>query len=233
MVTTFERSWPDVLIGPISVSNHIVTLPNVNGLHTKQKITLQLGAQTQDFEIKRILSPTTIKVGPLDSNLFTFSNPVSFSGGILWASEQPRNTIAVDPIIRNVYEEEPAVAIRAVNVDRYGQFYSASNPLPVAATLLRPNKQTIVNELAALADTEYSFVFPDTTSSYRMRVRDGNAFIKIAFTPGTTGTLYKTVEYGEEFQVNSIMKPLSGPLVVYYRVSKPNKIIEIYYEEVT
>jgi hypothetical protein len=131
MATTFERSWPDVLIGPISVSNHIVTLPNVNGLHTKQKITLQLGSQTEEFEIKRILSPTTIKVGPRDSNLFNFSNPVGFTGGILWASEQPRNTIAVDPIIRNVYEEEPAVAIRTVSVDRYGQFYSVDNPLPV------------------------------------------------------------------------------------------------------
>lgn len=119
--STYERKWPTVILTPISVANHVVTVSDTAGLHSKQKIVLSLGANQSEFEIKRVLSDTQIQVGPQGKDMAMFSNPTEYNGGTLTMSEDNRNPMGSDIVIRAVYEEEPAVALRNVLVNKYGE----------------------------------------------------------------------------------------------------------------
>jgi len=131
--TTWERYWPTVLLSPISILNHIVTVSSTVGLHSKQIVVLsKTGQISQEFEIKRVLSDTTLHVGPKDSGrMQEYSNPVQFDGGSLAMSEQNRNPMGSEIFLRACYAEEPLVALRTVGIDRNGQYYTTDNPLPV------------------------------------------------------------------------------------------------------
>lgn len=120
--STFERKWPTVILTPIGVANYIVTVSSTAGLHTKQQVTLSLGAAVQDFEIKRILSDTQLQVGATDTGIASYQNPTQFDGGILTMSEQERNKFDTNIVLRAVYAEEPAVALRNVLVNQFGTF---------------------------------------------------------------------------------------------------------------
>jgi hypothetical protein len=130
--TTFERRWPTVILTPIQVANHVITVPTTAGLHTKQKIVLsKVGLDQLELEIKRVISDTQLHVGRIDRDIASYENPIAYGGGTLTSSEQKRNEFGSEIVIRAVYEEEPAVALRNVLVNRWGEFYSTDNPLPV------------------------------------------------------------------------------------------------------
>ena len=127
-----ERTWPSVLLSPILVSNHKITVSSTLGLKVKQVITLsKAGVTSQQFEIKRVFSSTMIMVGPIGKNIKETSEAVLFNGGSLAAHEQSRNKLGDAPIMRAVYEEEPTIALRTVSVDAFGNFFSLDNPIPV------------------------------------------------------------------------------------------------------
>jgi len=120
--STFERKWPTIILTPISVANHIVTVSDTAGLHEKQKITLSaVGEEALELEIKRVLSDTTFQVGEVGSDMALYANPIAYSGGTLTMSEQPRNAMGGDIVLRAVYEEGPAVALRNLLVNKYGE----------------------------------------------------------------------------------------------------------------
>jgi hypothetical protein len=133
--TIFQTKWPSVLLGPISVSNYIVTVPSTYGLAVNQIVVLRLGTKAKEFEIKRVLSDTELQLGQTNSGLKTFLNPTEFDGGTLEMSEQERNKLGFEYVLRAVYQEEPAVALRSILVDWMGQHYSETNPLPVSGSL--------------------------------------------------------------------------------------------------
>lgn len=134
--TIFERKWPTIILSPISISNHVITVTSTVGLHTKQIVTLtKPGIKSQDFVIKRIISDTQIHIGKVDTNFVTYENPIEFSGGTLEMYEQERNKMGSEVYFRAVYEEEPAVALRNVLVDRHGQHYTEDNPMPIYGSL--------------------------------------------------------------------------------------------------
>lgn len=116
-----ERTWPSLILSPISVNNHVVTVSSTRGLKTKQHVQLsKAGIDTQTFEIKRVVSSTEIMVGPTSTNIKKTTEAVLFDGGILSLSEQSRNKLGDAPIMRAVYEEEPTIALRTVDVDYLG-----------------------------------------------------------------------------------------------------------------
>jgi len=131
--TTRERKWPQVILTPITIANHIVTVSSTILLHTKQIVILsKTGQETKEFEIKRILSDTQFHLGPKDSGrMQEYANPIEFNGGMLTMPEQNRNPMSGDIVLRAVYEEENAVALRNILVDWKGSYYCEDNPLPV------------------------------------------------------------------------------------------------------
>lgn len=133
--STFEKKWPTTIVSPIQVSNGRVIVADVSGLHTKQSVVLsKVGETPLEAEIKRILSDTEILVGPLGQKiqvLYSQAELQDYDGGTLTMSEQNRNPINSEYVLRAVYEEEPAVALRTVAVDSYGQHYTVDNPFPV------------------------------------------------------------------------------------------------------
>jgi hypothetical protein len=130
-----EQQWLSVILTNISISNSIVTVSDTFGLHPKAAISLTLGPLQGDFEIKRVLSNTQIEIGNIGTGIKgPFLSPTQFDGGTLTMSEQNRNKFGSELVLRAVYQEEPALALRTMAVDPYGQAISASNPLPVSVS---------------------------------------------------------------------------------------------------
>jgi hypothetical protein len=184
--TTYERRWPGVILTPIAVSNSIITVSSAAGLHSKQKITLRLGsAVLEDLEIKRVLNDTQIQVGTIGSEMGNILNPVAFNGGTLEMQEQERNKIGNEYTFRAVYEEEPAVALRNVLVDRWGRFFSTDNPMPVQLSDGAINIGTVNAEI----ETQLSHLDndPDVGDVHdSVRVGDGEDQLQI-FPDGSIG----------------------------------------------
>jgi hypothetical protein len=225
----YEKKWPSVILTPISVANHIVTVPSVLGLHVKQIVVLlATGEDPQEFEIKRILSETQLRVGPKDGGRMNeYSNPIQFNGGTLAMSEQNRNPMASEIVLRAVYEEEPAVALRTILIDRLGDYYSVDNPVPVqvintTGTNLDP---LITNIPVPLAATEQSFTFPLNTRKFLMKVRGGYATVRLSYVAGETATNWLTMDVGCEYTEENGTN--YGGKTVYFRLDKPSKVMEI------
>lgn len=236
--TTYERKWPTVLISPISVSNHIITVASTNLLHSKQKITLRLGANAEEFEIKRVLSDTQFHVGPIGSDMASYSNPIAFNGGSLEMSEQNRNPMGWEIVGRAVYDEEPIVALRTVTVDRHGCYIDSVkdingiNRLAVDANITLGDVSVgfkvaknlaVQNVTVALSNTEQAFALPLNIIRFMVRVRDSAANIQLAFTLGQSGTVYFQNHRGSIFDSGEID---TGIYNVYYQVDKPNVTLE-------
>jgi hypothetical protein len=127
-----EQQWLTVILTPIFVSDNVITVSDTFGLHPKAAISLSLGLLQADFEIKRVLSNTQIVVGAIGTGIRgPFASPTQFNGGTLTQSEQNRNKFGSELVLRAVYQEEPASALRSLGVNQYGQPFSTSNPAPV------------------------------------------------------------------------------------------------------
>lgn len=133
--SVFQNKWPTILISPISISNHKITVSSTVGLHVNQVICLKKDFLSEEFIIRRVLSDTQIQIGKIDNPFTTYENPIQFDGGSLEMYEQERNKMGSEIYFRAVYAEEPIVALRNILVDRYGQYWSETNPVPVTGTL--------------------------------------------------------------------------------------------------
>jgi len=112
-----ERTWPSVILSPISVNGHVISVTSTVGLKVKMTVTLSKpGLTKQQFEIKRVFDSKTLMVGPIGKNIKKVSEAEAFDGGTLYAQEQSRNKLGDSPILRAVYEEEPTIAIRTIDV---------------------------------------------------------------------------------------------------------------------
>lgn len=133
--TTYEKKWPTLILSPIQVVNGKIVVSDIERLHTKQEVVIsKAGEPVLKAEVKRILSDTEFYVGPLNQPIqryFKHSELIAYDGGTITMSEQNRNPIASEYVLRAVYEEEPAVALRNLLVDSYGQYYNDKNPFPV------------------------------------------------------------------------------------------------------
>lgn len=101
-------------------------------------------SSTRRLKIKAILSETILKLGPIDKPIFKFSDvsdllvadtamieltdDAAFTGS---SASNRRPVIDLHEIQRQIYEEEPTVAMRTHSVDWLGRSYGVENPLPV------------------------------------------------------------------------------------------------------
>lgn len=131
-------------LGPVAftangAANGTVTVASTSGFKVKQSIVISaISLPTLTIEVKRVLSPTKMIVGPVvttgkflsrqDLSQYTLATSPTIR-----AEEQPKARLTPNDIIQAVYEQEPSVAIRTVGVDEFGNKWSVSNPIPVVS----------------------------------------------------------------------------------------------------
>lgn len=119
-----ERSWPEFITGPVSIdaTSGIVTVPDTRYLSVKQKIKFeQVGQEALELEVMRVLSATQFTVQQLGGKFTKVEIvPAAYNGGNIRCTNAQRNEIGGDIVTRNVYAEEPAIALRTLGVSHLG-----------------------------------------------------------------------------------------------------------------
>jgi hypothetical protein len=86
-------------------------------------------------------------------------------------------------------------------------------------------KISIANLTMTSADTEYSYTLPNNTVYFAVKARTNNAW-KIAFSSGTSGTVYETVPAGAIWYPDHPLL-LSSNRIFYAQSSTAGLILEI------
>lgn len=135
------------------------------------------------------------------------------------------NQVKTPATIKQNEHEDNADARRIVPVDQDGEFYGTpENPINVTAGGAAASNPLIFNVPCPLANTEYSQALPEKTKQFLIKVRDGQAIMKIAFSPGESDTKFFTVHPG----ANHLQLDVSmSSKTVYFTLSKPDKVVEI------
>ena len=122
----FEKSWPYIVAAFTAdgSASGLATVATTAGLHAKLTVTLSgVGLPALLLQVKRVYSDTTFSLGPISSDMDRTADLSAYTvlanSGIV-ANQQERPGINGDSISRAVYEEEPAVALRVLQVDRLG-----------------------------------------------------------------------------------------------------------------
>lgn len=126
-------------------SDGTITIDSTYCFKVGQVVTVVSSAVVpQRLKVKAVLSETELKVGPIDKPIFKFSDVSnllvadtamieliddSINSGSQASNKRP--VIDLHEIYRQVYEEEPTVAIRSHMVDWLGRSYDVTNPMPV------------------------------------------------------------------------------------------------------
>jgi len=111
----------------------IITVADASGFFAKQVVTIKSNTQIAINAEVRVVTPTTIQVGAIGSNFSTYLDIEDFlvvDNSSIEASEQIKTAIKPDNILQAIYERDPAVAIRALLVDKFGGKYDTNNPMP-------------------------------------------------------------------------------------------------------
>lgn len=119
-------------------ANGSVSVPDTRLFKVKQQVIVSATGQPNlELEVKKVLSPTSMIIGPSAGNINAFTNLSAYTTAAsakIFANEQKRPTIGADDFERAVYEEEPTVAKRVILVDEFGNKYDEDNPLPTSST---------------------------------------------------------------------------------------------------
>ena len=117
--------------------NGLVSVSDARGFFVGQKVVIKSDTQQpRILKVKRFISPTSFKVGPVDGAINAFSDLSDFlvaDNSQISAEEQDRPGITDKDYNRAVYAEEPIVAKRSILVDEFGNYYNQENPLPINA----------------------------------------------------------------------------------------------------
>ena len=120
-------------------ANGSVSIADTSLFKVKQQVIITATGQTNlELEVKKVVSPTSMIVGPTTGNINAFTDISAYTTALsasVSANEQKRPQISADDFERAVYEEEPTVAKRVILVDEFGNKYDTDNPLPTSATL--------------------------------------------------------------------------------------------------
>tara|TARA_R100000951_G_scaffold19275_1_gene16089 strand:- start:4943 stop:5884 length:942 start_codon:yes stop_codon:yes gene_type:complete len=180
-----ERTYDP--IGPVAFTadgqdNGIITIDDTFCFKVKMDVVLKAdGMEAQRFEIKRVLSKTQMILGAENKSLHSRSNLTAYVMGInptVEASEQDRPNIPPADYERASFEEEPTLAKRVFNVDKYGKAYTVGNPFPVRLSDGSVHIGTVNAELEVQlshkADTPDAGDIPDS-----VQVGDGVEIIQV------------------------------------------------------
>ena len=125
---------PTALVADGTVDGEIV-IENTYCFKVGQCVLFKQGATYLKAKIQRVLSQTSYVVINVDDPVVT-KNKLDMSAFLIGATvelrEFRRPIIDILEIQRQVYEEEPTVAIRTHQVDWLGRSYDTKNPMPVS-----------------------------------------------------------------------------------------------------
>lgn len=129
----FERFWPAVVSKPFTTNGTAtgdITVADATGIKVGQLVVLTAATLPNlELKVKRVYSGTSFAVGDKDKGIDhrhdISAYTVALSAAVT-ANFQHRSNIPLQEINRAVYEEEPTVAIRTVQVDKYGNIVGGS-----------------------------------------------------------------------------------------------------------
>jgi hypothetical protein len=234
-----ERSWDS--IGPVLFAANggadgSITVASTSGMRVKQEVIVASTTQPtlSKIEIKRVLSPTKIIVGPIKTT-GEFLSRSNLSAYLLAdlatvkVIDQKKSKPTDRDIFSFVYEPEPAVAIRTLGVDELGRPWTGENPLPVEGTFVitsdAPTIQRVQNVAMAVANQEYTITLPDGTKRYQIRIRDHASKGRLAFIPTETATNYWEITRGTIIDSYSMNLPINS--MFYVSADKANMTLEV------
>lgn len=140
-------------VAPVALTSNgtaggIVTIADTSPFFVKQIVALNAtGLTSLTLQVKRILSPTQMLVGPTPQDTIAGPNRNSMKvysdisayttalSATIGADEQIRQPILEEEVIRATYMEEPAVALRNYLVDGFGRGYDQTNPFPITGSV--------------------------------------------------------------------------------------------------
>ena len=121
-----ERRWLGVIqtFALDGGTDGTITVTDTEGFHTKQQVQLVSATVARTiYEVKRVISSTQLAVGLTSTSIDNRTDVSAYlvgDGAQIQASEQQRPGIDYVHVLRHVYQEEPAVALRVMEVDQYG-----------------------------------------------------------------------------------------------------------------
>ncbi len=228
-------------------SDGIITVADTYCWKVGQIVTVVSSASPpRRLKIKAVLSETIIKVGDIKTPIYKFIDVSdllvadsamieliddSINSGSQASNRRP--TIDLHEIQRQVYEEEPTIALRSHLVDFLGRSYCPDNRLPVDANVtitdLNATLPKIVNIPVPLSGTEVSHTFTTATKRFRFRVRDSAAKAQIAYVATESSTNFWTVNRGSIYEVKNV--DLTGTVTIYFQLNKADETVEIVFWE--
>jgi hypothetical protein len=132
-------------------ANGIVTIDDTYCFKVKMDVIIKAdGKDPVRLQVKRVLNKTMMRIGPSNKGLNARTDLSEYTLAInstIQAPEQERPNIPPADYERAVYEEEPTVAKRVFNVDKYGKGYTVKNPFPVRLSDGSVNIGTVNAEL--------------------------------------------------------------------------------------
>jgi len=134
---SFERTLdavPPTLFTANGTANGLVQVASTAGFYVKTLAIIQAPLlPPMQVEIKRVIDQHNMWVGPVgaitlrsDISAYTVS-----AGSFMFSNENPKAAIPMETRMLASYIQEPSNSWRVSAVDEFGNFYSASNPLPV------------------------------------------------------------------------------------------------------
>lgn len=255
----FERKWLRVSQPFISDGGQdgTVIVGSTSGFKAKQKINISsIGQSPIVLEIKRVLSPTTMLVGPIDKGINSrtdISNYTVTDSAIITAEEQSKKHPTEKDREAALYEQEPTVAKRVILVDEFGRFYETTNPLPVqlsdgsidigtvnAELEVQLSHQDDVPDIGDVADSvqvgdgnEILEVNPDGSITIRLGELPGIPFVhkeasSITDNTETTVSIYNSTTDGIKFKRLHGMAMTFGIWRVYKDSIDASNLVSIY-----
>jgi hypothetical protein len=129
-----EKKW--LAIAPVAFITDgdefgLAEITSTSGFKTKQKVILKaIGEPSLHLEIKKVVSGNLLLLGPRNSNIKETQDISAYTvakSSTVEVPEQPRSAIPDKEYGRAVYEEEPTVALRTLQVDQFGDFITSEN----------------------------------------------------------------------------------------------------------
>lgn len=216
----FEKFLKAVSSKPFSADGNVrgeIAVASATGLKVKQKVLLTSGTQpTLEVEVKRVFSGTLFAVGPTDGTINDRTDISAYllaDGAAVTANFQKRVSIPLKEIGRAVYEEEPTVAIRTVQVDQYGNILGGSGGVAsnvnvhdgggtqITSTTVGADQGldvNIINSLPIEVNLDATAVPPDTVGVFGIDgggtvhqiLTDTAGRVLVSETPGTEADIF-------------------------------------------
>lgn len=151
----FEKRLPAVspqLFMSNGTVDGVITVTNAALFKVKQEVVLTANSLPNlELQVKRVVSPNLVHVGPKAGNIDTRTDISSYTVALssaIYANEQKRPSVPEQEVERLTYEEEPAVARRVIQIDRFG------NPLKTDSS---PDGSSLSVSVAQLSqDVEFT-----------------------------------------------------------------------------